>query len=415
MFVAAFHSDAPALQAFDLVARDQLPEEYSTLCSHVGVDSPAPLNHHHPLSGIVVEWLENIHFWPLTRLLDLFILDGAEILHRMGLVILQRWQQSVTYQPRLLTGFARKAPAWYTLTSAARAIDNPDKFIADSMKFTLSAARGNKRRKRSLMRARGASVAQGVVLAVGESVDTKVSQLLAAETAFVNGTSAIVDSPEIWNELWRGFPARFRVKPLELNFSTDQDGYSLGTLFRLCEEECPTVLLIETTDGDRLGAFLSHPWVERFRQNQHYFGNGDSFVFSLTPSVAIHHWTGLQVDPESSDDDEVGDSDPAAESSADGQADAKEIPSLFMFANDSTLAVGGGGGGHAIQLDDSLQHGHSHPTTTFGNPGLLRKGDMFTCARCEVWSFSPRDSDSDAPTDDVGRGVATMMVGLTSS
>mmetsp|Transcript_9965 Transcript_9965/g.25565 ORF Transcript_9965/g.25565 Transcript_9965/m.25565 type:complete len:186 (+) Transcript_9965:80-637(+) len=180
---------------------------------------------------------------------------------------------------------------------------------------------------------------------------------------------------------------------------------------RLCDEECPTVLLVESTAKDRFGAFLTNPWTERYRQNGHYFGNGDCFVFSLGPEVKVYPWVGLTDVSESDDDDAGAGAAGAAEVGKGG------VPSLFMYATDDVLAVGGGGGGHAIQLDEQLKDGLSQPCATFGNPGLLTKGDAFTCARVEVWSFSPRGSPIGAlaGADAHGtRGVAGMMAGLTS-
>lgn len=355
---------------------------------------------------MVVDWLQNIPFWPLTRTLDIFIIDGTDIFHQMGLVVLERWYQSVTYQPRLTTGFARKAPAWYLLASAARALDNPDKLINDCSRFSLSAANGGVQLKKSQARARAALSSEGMILAVGETAETKDDRLRAAETALVVGASTIIPSEDAWNVLWAAFPPRFRIKPLHLNFSTDVDGYNLNTLFRLCDEECPTLLLIETANKDRFGAFLTHPWTERYRQSGRYFGNGDSFIFSLAPKVVVYPWVGLADGADSSDDDDAA-AGPAA------NAETKAVPTLFMFANDSTIAVGGGGGGHAIQLDQNLREGCSYPSDTYGNPGLLQEGDMFTCTRLEVWAFSPRESES--TVEEFGnRGVATMMAGLTS-
>eukprot|EP00038_Savillea_parva_P008823 m.179419 g.179419 ORF g.179419 m.179419 type:complete len:819 (-) comp14762_c0_seq1:75-2531(-) len=404
------------LDTFESLVRDHLPKEYATLCEHIGAEFPPPWELGHPLSGVVLEWMENVHFWPLTRIMDLFIIDGVDILHRLGLVVIQRWHQSVTYQPRQASGFARKAPSWYLPVSAARAIDAPDKFIADCMRFSISATAPRALPKMQA-RARAALSATGMVLAVGESAETKEDRLLAAETALVSGASAIIKTYEEWNALWRGFPVRFRIKPLQLNFTTDNDGYSLGTLFRLCDEECPTLLLVETTKRERFGAFLTHPWTERYRQSGSYFGNGDSFVFSLTPNVVLYNWVGLTSDSDDSDDEEssFGARGVAANGSDGGEEDNKDVPCLFMFANDRSLAVGGGGGGHAIQLDRALRDGCSNPCTTFGNPSLLQSGDMFTCARCEVWSFNPRDTSSPPIDGDacMAGGVANMMAGLS--
>jgi len=96
------------IQTFDAIAQIQTPSEYAALCEHVGVDNPPPLDQNHPLAGVVYDWLKNIHFWPLMRILDIFIIEGTEIFYRMGMVVLQRWYQSVTCVVSFTPAYARR-------------------------------------------------------------------------------------------------------------------------------------------------------------------------------------------------------------------------------------------------------------------------------------------------------------------
>lgn len=43
----------------------------------------------------------NLRFWPLMRVLDCFMLEGARAVHRMGMVVLSSWYKSVSYQPKV--------------------------------------------------------------------------------------------------------------------------------------------------------------------------------------------------------------------------------------------------------------------------------------------------------------------------
>lgn len=42
----------------------------------------------------------------------------------------------------------------------------------------------------------------------------------------------------------------------------------------------------------------------------------------------------------------------------------------FCISHESWLAMGGGGGGFAFQIDDELDAGESNPSDTFGSPRL---------------------------------------------
>jgi hypothetical protein len=59
----------------------------------------------------------------------------------------------------------------------------------------------------------------------------------------------------------RGFSncyRRYSLSQLHRVFTTDVDGYSLQTFFRRCQFAVPTMLVLETTQGEVFGAYL---WV----------------------------------------------------------------------------------------------------------------------------------------------------------
>lgn len=74
------------------------------------------------------------------------------------------------------------------------------------------------------------------------------------------------------------------------------------------------------------------------QESHDYYGTGESFVFSFHPTFKAHRWTGAN--------------------------------DYFVISSDSWLAMGGGGGGFAFQIDDELDAGESNPSETFGNPRL---------------------------------------------
>lgn len=74
------------------------------------------------------------------------------------------------------------------------------------------------------------------------------------------------------------------------------------------------------------------------QESQDYYGTGESFVFSFHPTFKAHRWTGVN--------------------------------DYFCISSGSWLAMGGGGGGFAFQIDDELDAGESNPSDTFGSPRL---------------------------------------------
>ena len=85
-----------------------------------------------------------------------------------------------------------------------------------------------------------------------------------------------------------------------------------------------------------------------------YYGNGDSFVFSVTPIMKVYHWT--------------------------------EANNYFIISHLTTLGIGGGGEGFAFELDDTLDKGVSNRSATYDNDRLSGK-EFFKCINVELWTI----------------------------
>ena len=86
---------------------------------------------------------------------------------------------------------------------------------------------------------------------------------------------------------------------------------------------------------------------------QSYYGNGESFVFTVTPTIEVYSWT--------------------------------KANSFFVVSNANTLAMGGGSDGFAFQLDDELDTGVSNRSATYNNK-QLSSSEFFKCINLEVWT-----------------------------
>ena len=102
-------------------------------------------------------------------------------------------------------------------------------------------------------------------------------------------------------------PARYGYRPWTLVYSTDRDGISMRTFYELNSDWSCSLVFIETRRGAVFGGYASAPW----QPQDHYFGCGESFLFTLYPTLAIYPW-------------------------------ANPANSLFMFASKDHFEMGGG-------------------------------------------------------------------------
>ncbi|POM63100.1 Oxidation resistance protein (ISS) [Phytophthora palmivora] len=109
-------------------------------------------------------------------------------------------------------------------------------------------------------------------------------------------------------------------------------------------------MVVQDEHQNIFGAFCPASW----KRSKTFFGNGRTFVFSLSPHMNAYMWSG--------------------------------IDSSFMYTRRDSIFVGGGNKGIALclQLDD--RRGFTHACTTFDSPPLVDY-QSFRCETIEVWSF----------------------------
>ncbi|ETV99565.1 hypothetical protein H310_08224 [Aphanomyces invadans] len=147
-------------------------------------------------------------------------------------------------------------------------------------------------------------------------------------------------------------PYRFRHKNWKLSFSLAQHGASLHTLFHRVRRQETTIVVIETADGDIFGGFATAPWTPCGL----YYGTGESFVFTCHHKFELFPWTRKNT--------------------------------LLLFSDESTIAMGGGGG-FAWALNHDLSQGTSAPSMTFDNRCLASRCN-FAVVNFEVWQFASK-------------------------
>jgi len=220
-----------------------------------------------------------------------------------------------------------------------------------------------------------------------------------------------------------------------LVYSLDQDGVSLGTLYKKCEDlrglRNGFVLVVKDGEGgvgvlnllrhmftrpqltilfQLFGAYLT----EAPHVSPHYFGTGECFLWraSVLPS-SLHLMHSLPPPPSSdttnlqrtttlgvgglTSDGSNKRAPPTPTASHTGTSTPERIRfkafpysgvnDYMMLCDPSFLSVGGGDGHYGLWLDDTFERGISSPCLTFGNEPLSDEGEKFDIIGVEIWSI----------------------------
>ncbi|KAK7745944.1 oxidation resistance protein 1 [Cytospora paraplurivora] len=257
-------------------------------------------------------------------------------------------------------------------------------------------------------------------------------------------------TPVVAEEIRIMVPERQRIEDQwNLIYSLDQDGASLGTLYKKCSAYVGTrssfVLVVRDNDGGLFGAYLSDPP----HPSAHYFGNGECFLWrasiltSLPPPPSEDTTNLTRVTTLSSPtqsrfprshpppppktepladllidlSDDTPAQPPAQAAPAPVQPLLEPTPALLpqttahpsrspsplgpsirfkafpysgendfnIYCEQHTLSIGGGDGHYGLWLNDSLDKGVSSRCLTFGNEPLSDEGEKFGVLGVEVW------------------------------
>jgi hypothetical protein len=164
------------------------------------------------------------------------------------------------------------------------------------------------------------------------------------------GASEIL-TDELRKKLCKHLPARAEGYSWTLIYSSSTHGFSLKTLYReMIKYETPILLIIEDTFGTIFGALISCA----LRISEHFYGTGETFLFTFYPEFQCFPWTGENL--------------------------------FFVKGNADSISIGAGDGNFGLWLDGDLFHGRSHPCKTFGNTMLSLQED-FVVKALECWGF----------------------------
>ncbi|KAI8148551.1 TLD-domain-containing protein [Fennellomyces sp. T-0311] len=142
-----------------------------------------------------------------------------------------------------------------------------------------------------------------------------------------------------------------------LLYSMDQHGSSLQTMYyRIGQYQGPCMLVIQTTDDEIFGVYISEPLQIQSR----YYGSGECFLWRLEDmhdddqQPEIYRWTGKN--------------------------------DYLIYSGREYVSVGGGDGRVAIWLNEDLLQGYTEPCATFDNKPLTTRSN-FECLALEIWGI----------------------------
>lgn len=161
---------------------------------------------------------------------------------------------------------------------------------------------------------------------------------------------------EIFNEshvkeLYTLLPARAVGYPWTLLFSTSSHGFNLKTLYRnVANYDAPIMLALADTEGAVFGAMLP----TNLRESNHFYGTGESFLFTFHPEFKTYKWTGVN--------------------------------NYFIKGDTESIAIGAGDGQFGLWIDGDLYRGNSKKCQTYDNATLSASED-FVIKALEIWGF----------------------------
>jgi len=174
-------------------------------------------------------------------------------------------------------------------------------------------------------------------------------------------------TPELFLELSKALPWSLRHSTWERCFCIARDGDSIQHMLRLCQPYNQTLLVLQTTQGQVLGAFCTGKWQlfskKNNKNNNKYYGTGQSFLFNVNQkqSCNIYKWTGTN-----------------------------EYCQLCSLES-GRIAMGGGNGDFGLVLEDNFSIGHSGQCATYANPPLAGDNSVkFEIAALEL--YGPKSS-----------------------
>lgn len=337
-----------------------------------------------PLDVIFNDWyfwiFDSLSFKYLVKIMDCFLFEGQKVFYRIGLAIAHQFSKSIKIEKIVvnkesITVFSKKPFAFESVEHLLKdsfSIRNLKRstiknlYLKEEEKRKINIEQTNNQSKPNLNE-------NTKILNSTNQNDNQLTSLNSRNNQVANGPFDHANSPKIFLKesttsilshsllciIWNWIPQRLSLSTPKMLFTTEENGTSLNTLFNVLDDLEYCLIVIKTFQNEIFGAFCSCSWVERYNSKS-YFGNGETFLFTLCPNKRVYRWTGTR---------------------------GKTLSNQELFIRVSPNKISIGGGGHdGLSIDKSLINGSTNRCDTFENEQLASEKD-FEIAIVEVIGF----------------------------
>lgn len=359
-----------------------------------------------------------------VRIVDCWLVDGQKFLYRIALAMLSRFRQQcspVSLSSDKMFEFCTK------LECALEPKGGIEQLIKEAKSLKrISSVKIAKASKKSEIKAN--LIVESIMRKHNHGhIATYIQQprddmlkniIISSRIAPRSIESSIVNSYELLDDLWQYIPERAAVKTVSVVFNSNNDGTSLQTFFSRVDPFEESIIIIRTIKNEVFGSFCSSSWSLRKNQalsaskKSYYFGNGETFLFTLQPKFSVYLWVGKtdsdrndyenQANDDMKQEDAKTRQDSSHNSNSQSAGNQLQKPArlqhrdsvtdsistqLFMSATSQELIIGSGNGSFGLWLDADLTRGKTDHCKTFNNQPLCEDRD-FTCKDVEVLAFA---------------------------
>lgn len=359
-----------------------------------------------------------------TRIVDCWLDDGQKFLYQVALVMLSRFRRQcgspVALNSEKMFEFCSKLDATLEPKGGVEQLIKEAKSLKRISTVKIAKASRKSESKanliiESIMRKDSQNFKQ--TYNRGQTAQTLQQPredmlnkiIISSRIAPRSFNSSIVDNYDLLDDLWQFIPERAAVKTVDVVFNSNNDGTSLQTFFSRVDPYDESIIIIRTIKNQVFGSYCSSSWSLRKTQAQsaakksYYFGNGETFLFTLQPKFSVYLWVGKVNEGENEQrqqhlnqssldtSDDLGCSrrgtDQVSQMKHRDSVTDSVSTQLFMSATSQELIIGSGNGSFGLWLDADLTRGKTDHCRTFNNLPLCEDKD-FTCKDVEVLGFA---------------------------
>lgn len=359
---------------------------------------------------------------PLTycsRIVDCWLVDGQKFLFRIALAMLYRFRQEcsspVSFNSDKMFEFCTKLELALEPKGGVEQLIKEAKSLKRISSIKIAKASRKSETKanliiESIMRRDSQAIrlynhGQTANYIKQQRDDMLNNIIISSRIAPRYFKSSIVDNYDLLDDLWQYIPERAAVKTVSVVFNSNNDGTSLQTFFSRVDPYEETIIIIRTIKNEVFGCYCSSSWSLRKTQAQnaanksYYFGNGETFLFTLQPKLSVYLWVGKTESDTSNHYQQQITQQQSNGCLSNNQSLLTSTPKhrnsvtdvistqLFMSATSQELIVGSGNGSFGLWLDADLTRGKTDHCKTFNNQPLCEDRD-FTCKDVEVLAFA---------------------------